>query len=159
MRAKSENIKLGLAIFVLLTLFLPLAQSRMGLVEVKPLSGAVVYPEKHPFTLSGWFDGSYQKNKEEYVNDMFGFRNLCVRVNNQIAFSLFGEVKANEVVIGKEGYLFEEQYIKSYLGEDFIGDSKVKKKMASLKYISDTLAKLNKQLMLVFSVGKASFYP
>jgi hypothetical protein len=35
-------------------------------------------------------------------------------MNNQLAFSLFNKAKANGAVVGKENYLYEENYIKAY---------------------------------------------
>jgi hypothetical protein len=144
-------------IFILL--FLPLIQDKFEFFEEKPLNGDIVYPTEDSLTPDTWFSGSYQQKKEDVVNDLFGLRNFCVRVNNQVAFSLFKLAKANNVIVGKDNYLFEEKYITSYMGQDLISEEKADATIGKLKFIADTLAKMNKQLLLVFAAGKASFYP
>lgn len=126
---------------------------------MKPLKGAISEPEKSSFSFNKWFSGEYQEKEETYLNETFGFRSWFIRINNQIAFSLFNKAKANGVIIGKENYLYEENYIKAYYGIDFIGNDSIEQRMQRLKFIQDTLNKLNKNLILIFAAGKGSFYP
>jgi hypothetical protein len=44
--------------------------------------------------LAGWINGDYQREKEKYFNDQFGFRNDFVRLHNQIGYSLFKKMNA-----------------------------------------------------------------
>ncbi|HEY9114980.1 MAG TPA: hypothetical protein VIN10_09770 [Bacteroidales bacterium] len=126
---------------------------------MKPLKGAITEPEKATFSFSGWFSGDYQEKEETYLNESFGFRSWFIRINNQIAFSLFNKAKANGVIIGKENYLYEDNYIKAYYGTDFIGKDSIEQRMQRLKFLQDTLGKLDKSLIMVFAAGKGSFYP
>jgi hypothetical protein len=144
-------------IFILLCL--PLIQDKFGFIPLKPLSGDIMYPTEDSLTVESWFSGSYQQKKEDYVNELFGLRNFCVRLSNQIAFSLFKVAKANNVIVGKNNYLYEEKYIQSYMGKDLISNEKADATIKKLKFITDTLATMNKQLLLIFAAGKASFYP
>lgn len=137
---------------------LHLLQSKYHFVKGGELKGDIRQPENPHFSFKNWFSGEFQKTEEEFLNTSFGFRYLYVRVNNQIAYSLFNVVKANGVIIGKDNYLFEENYIKAYYGTDFIGKDSISHRMERLKFISDTLKKLNKNLILVFAAGKGSFY-
>jgi hypothetical protein len=82
-----------------------------------------------------------------------------VRLNNQISYAFFNKANAKTVVIGKNNYLYEENYIKAYFGSDFIGSDSILHQVQKLKFIADTLARLNKDLILVFAPGKASFFP
>ncbi|MDP4291559.1 MAG: hypothetical protein Q8908_10810 [Bacteroidota bacterium] len=148
---------------VLLTLSVllvcPAIQYFLAPFYIAPLKGAIVPSQKSAFTWSGWYSGDFQNKEEKYLNDSFGFRNLFVRINNQLLFNLFHKAKANGVVIGKNGYLFEEHYINAYYGSDFIGNDSIRHRMERLKYIQNSLSKLNKTLLIVFAPGKASFYP
>ena len=141
------------------TLFLPLIQTKLNIFELSPLKGDVRYPAQAQFSISDWFSSKYQEEKETYLNSMFGFRSTCVRVNNQIAYSFFKKANANGVIIGKDNYLYEESYLNSYNGSDFLGQDSINHTLNRLKYLTDTLKKLNKQLIVVFAAGKASFYP
>ncbi len=134
-------------------------QAQFKFVELAPLRGAITLTEKKDFTLKSWFSGEYQEQEEKYINENFGFRSLFIRVNNQIAFNLFKKAKAKGVVIGKRNYLYEREYIEAYYGTDYIGDDNTVERMKKLKFIQDTLAKLHKDLILIFAAGKGTYYP
>lgn len=153
---KTKKILLGVILFLLIC---PLIQNKLQLLSLEPLKGDIRKPERSQFSLSRWFSGDYQIGQEKYLNETFGFRSTMVRVNNQLAYNVFNEAKANGVIIGKDNYLFEINYIKAYYGTDFIGAVSIRERMKQLKFVQDTLAKMNKTLLLVFAPGKASFYP
>jgi len=159
MQVISNRYRSFLLISIILFLFSPLIQSGCLLFKIAPLNGAISKPEDVPFSLEKWFTGEYQTKKETYLNETFGFRELFIRINNQIAFSLFNKAKANGVIIGKKNYLYEENYIKAYYGLDYLGYDSIEQKMKKLSFISDTLAKLHKNIIIVFAAGKGSFYP
>ncbi len=143
-------------------LFIPLIafiQSRNHFFKKLRLKGDVITAGEALFSFSGWFSGDYQTETEKYLNDNFGFRNVCVRINNQLEYSLFKKVNAKDVIIGKDNYLFEGSYIRAYFGSDFIGADKIIDRTMKMKYIQDTLVKLHKTLIIVFAPSKASFYP
>lgn len=142
----------------MLVIFLPLTQSKLKLFDLKPLKGDVSYPEQVHFSINDWFTSNYQEKKEIYLNAMFGFRSTCIRINNQIAYVLFNKANANGVIIGKDEFLYEESYINAYTGNDFLGQESIDSTLYKLKYVTDTLNKLNKKLVVVFAAGKASFF-
>ena len=151
-----QRILFGLILFILAA---PFINNITGIVTVDALSGAIVIPEATSFNLSKWFSGDYQLEEEKYVNETFGFRNFFIKINNQIAFSLFRKPYVNGVIIGKKDYLYEENYLKAYYGTDFIGTDSINHRMNRLKFIHDTLNKLNKTMIIIFAPGKGSFYP
>ena len=159
MKNLSMKARRFLFISLLFLLIVPGIQNVFPFIELAPLKGAISQPEKKSFTIKEWFSGDYQMVEEKYINETFGFRSLFVRIDNQIAFSLFKRAKANGVIIGKNNYLFEENYIKAYNGTDFIGTDSISLRMQKLKFIGDTLAKLNKNIIIVFAAGKGSYYP
>jgi len=141
-------------------LFAPLIESTTKIKYVKKLEGAVWEKDTVPkFTFKNWFNGDFQRQQEVLVSDSFGFRNIFVRINNQVDFSLFSKAHAKDVVIGKDNYLYDKHYINGYLGTDFIGSDSVSNVVARLKFINDTLSKLNKTLILVIAPNKAAYYP
>ena len=159
MRKFSNILKKFLLIGVFAILFLPMIQNTITLRKSFPLKGDVILPANVEFSEDAWFLGDFQQKKEEYLNSMFGFRSLFVKAHNQIAYSFFDKVNAQGVVIGKENYLYEESYLNAYTGKDFLGEDSIAHTINRLKFISDTLNKLGKQLIVVFAAGKASFYP
>ncbi len=140
-------------------LLLPLFQQVTGLVHTRKLKGAVKIAEVPEFSKDDWFSVAYQPAAEKALNDRFGFRAVFVRVNNQLAFTLYRKALASGVVIGKKNYLYESNYIKAYYGTDFLGDSVISEKVRKLKVIQDSLAEKGTKLLLAFAAGKGSYYP
>lgn len=159
MKAFYGKLPTILLILVLFVLIFPVLQTSFRFCKIDPLKGAISVPDQKNISIEKWFSGEYQLADEDYLNETFGFRSVFVRINNQIAFTFFNKAKANGVIIGKKNYLFEENYIKAYYGTDFIGKDSIRKRMSKLKFIQDTLSKLNKDLIIVFAAGKGSFYP
>ena len=156
---KHKNISKYLAFTVMLLLSLPIIQQYTHIVKLKALHGYVTKKEYSPFTFETWFNGVYQDNTEEYLKKNIGFANFFIRTYNQMEYTFYNKARAKGVIIGKEGYLYEENYIKAYLGRDFIGKKAIADKVYKLKKIQDTLQSLNIQLCVVMAPGKASFFP
>lgn len=159
MKTMGNIIRKILFLIILALLVIPYLQYKYNLIDIEPLKGAIVPTTEASLNTSTWFSGAYQPQQEKYINESFGFRNSFIRINNQISFSLFKKAEANGVVVGKENYLYEYGYIDAYYGTDFIGTDSIVSRMNKLKYIQDTLSKLNKSIVLVFAAGKGTFYP
>lgn len=148
-----------LYVFACILLFLPLWQQITKIPKIKGLRGAVAKSEFPQFSIDTWNSAKYQDSVATYCNQTFGFRSSCVRIHNQILYSFFNEIKARGVIEGKEGYLFERNYIHAYLGKDFLGEDSIQHMMYKLAKIRDTLAHYNCTILPIFAIGKASFYP
>jgi hypothetical protein len=156
---KTERIKNGLFSLLLVGMCLPLLQFSFHFANEKGLKGAITEIEKPGFSISKLQNVKFQEEYEKYFNEKFGFRSSFVRLNNQLKYWFFQNVQANGVVIGKEGYLYEYNYIKSYYGLDYIGKEKLEKNVRDLKYIQSKLEEMNKTLIVVLAPGKGSFFP
>jgi hypothetical protein len=156
---RSTYFKRTLLGIILAVLFLPLLQARLKWIAIQPLNGALSEPEYRRFSWDDWFASSYQEKKEQYVNACFGFRNTCVRLNNQLDFWFFRQANANGVIVGKEYYLYEQAYIDAYNGTDFIGQDSIVQTARRIEFLSEQFKRRNKQLIVVFAAGKASYYP
>jgi hypothetical protein len=142
-----------------LVLLLQLLQYSFKFSTERPLQGAVTLEQDVNFSIAGWKNEDYQSGKEKYLNQAFGFRNYLVRLNNQLYFSLFNIAKAKGVVVGKDGYLFEETYINDYTGASFVGQQRINDVVRRLTAIDSIFKKENKMLAVVLTPGKATFYP
>lgn len=135
-------------------------QETFNVTDEIPLKGAIEKVESPArATWETWMDGSFQKDYSHYHNHNFGFRGELVRVHNQIEYSLFEKSNAKLVVVGQEGYLYEKNYIKAYLGMDYIGDSLIHARAEQLKKVRDTLLQSGSDVLVVLAAGKASFFP
>jgi hypothetical protein len=146
--------------FIFLMMVIPGVQMRFRIFSEKPLLGAFNLSGKPQFTREDWKSGKFQENVERYLKDYSGFRNFLVRLQNQVDFSFFSKANAEGAVVGKNGQLYEYDYIRSWLGIDYPGDNFVEEKLNRTKYVKEYLKKTkNIDLILVFEPGKASFYP
>lgn len=148
-------------IFILLIviMFLPLFQQVFSVVKIKGLIG---YSEKTPkpyINVENWFDATYQKDMDKFINEDLRLRNFLIRVYNQIRYSLFQTTNANGVVIGKDNYVYISGYIDNYLGINYIGEDAIKNNVKHLSIVRDSLNAKGIDLVVLIAPGKASFYP
>lgn len=149
-----------LVALLLAFLWLPVVQQRWPLVRVSPLGGRTLHVEPRPtFTWRAWFDGDFQSRATTYANQAFGFRNLLVRLDNQVAYSLYGRAKANGVVIGSAGHLYASGDVDAYTGADFVGPARLDARLAALSRVQRALAQRGVTFLPVFVPGKASLLP
>lgn len=144
---------------ILLLLLLPTLQQKLRFWESDKLKGAIVPVQKLSLSLDALWEGTYQESYTSWYNENFGFRPDFVRLRNQIVYSLFGVAKANGVIIGKEGFLYEKGYIDTKNGKDFIGIANINELATKIKAIQDSLEARNITLLVCFAAGKASYYP
>lgn len=156
---KRHTLKRILFGILLLGISVPLIQHLTHFSNVRGLWGAIEEEKPATFSTKTWLDGTYQKQTDAYLNEAFGFRPSFVRIHNQLQFSLFSIPHANGVVIGKDWYLYEENYIRAYYGQDFIGDSLITENTRKLRLVRNDLQKHGKSLVVLLAPGKGSFFP
>src|ERR1035437_2120971 len=154
-----KKLKRVLFVFVMLVLLFPMLQQTFNIIKIAPLKGVVVNSADTVFTFKGWFKGNYQTKKEDYCKDNFGFRNIMIRINNQIAFWIDRIALANGVIIGKENYLYDLGQINAYYGTDFKGVKPIEEAMYKYKAIHDKLKEKGIDLITVIAPSKATFFP
>jgi hypothetical protein len=157
-----RKLKVILLFIILLTLVSSALQWRLNIVAEKDLKGYSFKnspPSLKLFTWKRWFSSGFQDTISKCLNDNFGLRNSLIRINNQYDYSLFRLIHADGYTRGKQGYLYQEEYIHEYTGKYFIGQKVIDKKLSRLKNVMDSLEAHHIPLLLVFEPGKASFYP
>ena len=115
--------------------------------------------EKPKYSKQDWYSGKFQEKYVDFLEDNIGFRSSFVRINNQLDYSFFNKLNGEGIISGKNEVLFEEDYIKEYIGDFFIGKDAIEKKLHHLKFIQEKLSEKGIDLITVFEPGKASFYP
>lgn len=125
--------------------------------NIPNLTGIVINNEKPEFSMSAWFNGTYQKERDDYNNDHWAFKESMVRLNNQFYYSAFNQLRVNKFVSGKEDYVFSESYIFSAFGDDLMEEAKVKDLLTKAKTVQDTLKKKGIDLLFVYAPGKGAF--
>jgi hypothetical protein len=144
---------------LMIMLGLPLIQRTIPVFDETPLKGAFTIPQKPTGSYKTVLDGTFQEAYNDHFEHTIGFRPMLVRINNQIAFSVFDTALANGVIIGKENYLFEINYIKAIKGWDFLGEEVIESQVQKAAFVHKKLKEANKTLLFVFAPGKASYFP
>ena len=143
----------------MLMLALPLIQRTLPIFDETPLKGYFTIPKNPSFTLDSIFDGTFQEAYNNHFEHTIGFRPMLVRIHNQVAYSVFDTAQASGVIIGKNNYLYEINYIKAYKGWDYQSDSAIEAHAERADFVHNILAEAGKTLLFVFAPGKASFFP
>ncbi len=160
MESKGTNrIKTLFFYLLVLGLCVPLIQFYTHFSNEKALKGAIVEPAVPVFKMDSLNNGAFQAQYDTYFNEKFGFRSSFIRLHNQLKYWFYNKAQANGVIIGKEGYLYEYNYIKAYYGTDYIGKDSINNTIERLKYVQETLESMNKTLIIVLAPGKGSYYP
>ncbi len=140
-------------------LWLPLVQQNLELFEISTVVGAYKMPVEPEYDENTVWSGEFQDKYSDYFKYQVGFRDLLVRLYNQIAFSLYDEAHLSNVVVGKNNQLFQDFYIDAYVGKDFVGENLINEQCAKLKKIQDTLSKKGIHFLVLLAPGKADFFP
>jgi hypothetical protein len=148
-----------LLLLILALLIFPALQNRFTFISSAPLKGIFQLQERPLFSVSSWFSGTYQQQFQKYRDDQPGFRSELIRLFNQVDYSFFSQPHAAKIIVGKDGYLFGNQYIEAFLGTDFMGEKYIDEKISQVKYLQDFLWETKKILLLViFTPDKGTFY-
>lgn len=110
-------------------------------------------------TWDDWYHFRFQPELNKYVEQNFGFRTFFVRLYNQMDYSLFRQAHGSGVVLGKEGYLYEQWFIDSYFGKDYVGESNIRSKIRQLKQVRSYFRQNGKELAILIAPGKAHYFP
>jgi hypothetical protein len=156
---KGRIIKVFGLVFLLAAMFVPLSQELFVFFEIKPLKGVYDVAAKPEFSKKNWFDGSFQKAEEKYMDQYYGFRNFMVRAHNQLDYQLYGSLNARGMVAGKDYMLYGTNYIEAYLGDDYLGELRIDGITGRLRKIQEKLNEKNKTLLVILAPGKGTFYP
>lgn len=157
--SKEILIKILLFMCIVGVLFLPLWQSEYEYFKEKPLKGSFTELKASVLSLDSWLSAEYQEKQQKYLNENIGFRKSFVRLYNQMNYSFYDHARAKGVVVGKENYLYEKNYIKAHLGRDFKGQELIDEKVRKLEIVKDSLKYNGVDIIVVLAPGKASFYP
>lgn len=152
------HLNILFAVFMI-ALCIPAIHNLVGVLNPKPLHGAFVPAENPEFSIQNWMSGEFQDKAETFLNENLALKPFFVRLNNQIDYSFFSLTNAEDVVIGKNSYLFEENYIDAYTGRDFVGVEKIELFINQFLEAKRILNDRGVELIFVFAPGKATFFP
>ena len=111
---KNKGIYITLIILTMLLLTLPAIQQQWGLFRFKPLKGVSLATQRPKLSVKSFMDGSYQTTENQYLKEYVGFREPLIRCYNQMAWSLFHETYCEDVVVGKDKWLYGNHVVRDH---------------------------------------------
>lgn len=154
----TKRIRKIILIIFLGILCIPGLRAFTYFIPTKELKGAFTVQERPKFNWDDYFNSNFQIAYNNYFEDHLGFREVFIRLFNSISFTIFNKSNVSDVIVGKNNYLFNPEYINALNGSNFIGREEIMKNSMELKVLQDSLASRNKLLIVVFAPGKASYY-
>ncbi len=142
-------------------LILPLLQMYGNIFERVKLTGATVLPKKPEFTFVTYSNGTFQKEIKDWLDYYIGFKGYAVKTENQLNFSLFHDISSkskSKIILGKDGYLFEKNYIDDVNNLTYVSDVQLEHIAKKIKTFQNILAKKDIDTLLLLSPSKASLY-
>ncbi|MDT8394325.1 MAG: hypothetical protein RQ761_10795 [Bacteroidales bacterium] len=147
-------------IAIVALMLVPALEGFVSIFPEQDLHGDFEELEKPYLSAEKWFEGSYQEEMVPYIEQHIGFHNSLVRLHNQLDYSIFCKPSAEGVIKGKNGQLYEKDYIRAWAGKDFVGEALLDKKLRQFGFLQQYLKdSLQIDLLLVLEPGKASVYP
>jgi hypothetical protein len=124
-----------LILLFLLLISLPLLQTLHPFLHEPILNGVTQTAPKPVFRLENWLNGTLQTQIENWLDARMGLRGYFVKTDNQLNFWLFHEIhqKNTRLVVGKENYLYERNYLETYNGQDHKPLSALEERVKQLK--------------------------
>lgn len=153
------------AVFLMI-IFLPAALGGLELTLGKRIDTKLTndneFAVDNSFSISTFMGGEFQKNFENNLRAKFLPRGIFVKTYNQILFTFFNS--ANNLVVGKDDCLFEEEYICEYLGLDGQFDysspenmQKMDEYLSKIGLVSKALEGRGKKLILCITPNKCDY--
>lgn len=107
----------------------------------------------------------YPSDFENYYNDNLPFRTQLIETNTYLNYRIFRKSPVDQVIIGKDGWLFYDSAVKNdgdtmadYYGKNFYSEANLKQLAAHLVSVRDKLAKKGKEFVIFITQNKVSVY-
>ncbi len=155
-----------LQLVFMLTVFsglsLPYLQQRFDLFRDYPLAGVEEKTVEPSLSISSWFDGSFQKQFDSWFSENVGLRTQMVRSENELNFAVFGDISSkspSRLLVGKDNYLFERDYVLNAVHPAIIPKQDIKAIASRVIALGQELTKRKIALVVLISPNKANLYP
>ena len=147
----------GFVGFVSLDSFLPIP------AVLPQLKGAVTPPPAPVWSWSTLRSGGLAGSIGTWFEANVGLRSFWVRLDNQINYSLFGELTkrgdGSRLINGPHDWFFEAQYLDYAITRGAMSEQDQRKMITRLRRVQDKLAKRGIPLLLVIAPSKVEVYP
>ena len=153
--------KIGMILFLAAFLLLALIPS-LGMLVFGPAEAAANEILAFPPSVTGE-DGSFNKSvlhdASDYLADHFFLRQQLVTADAKLEAGLLGESAAEDVVLGKEGWLYYAATLDDYRSQNLMTKRQIWAAARTLKLIQDYAAENGARMLFVIVPNKNEIYP
>jgi len=105
----------------------------------------------------------FARTFESFYNDRIPFRNQFIALNNNLNYFLFHSTTGDQVLIGKDGWLFIEDVtqgnqLANYRGEDLLNDEELKELADNMTQNADFIESKGAKFIVFVSPNKSRVY-
>ncbi len=94
-----------------------------------------------------------------YFEDHYAFRDEIITANSLLRSALFGQSGTDQVVLGKEGFMFYEGTLNDYFGKDALSDKELKNIAHNLFLMQRYLEASGSSFVFTVAPNKNTLYP
>ncbi len=122
-------------------------------VEKRALAGLpVLFNEKG-------FNESFPEDAEAFLSDHYAFKPQLVTADAILREKLFGESVSDQVIVGRDGWLYFTPTLQDFLAMDTLSDNELDRIVRTLEIQNRALAERGVGFLFTVAPNKASIYP
>ena len=110
-------------------------------------------------TDEGKLNSQFFSDTDSYLSDHFGFRSAFVNALSRIKDSVFKTSAENEVIIGKDNWLFFEKTLNDYMRKETLADQDMERIEKTIELINEYVTSRNAKFLFFIAPNKNSVYP
>ena len=148
-------LKRLLLLLLLALVLVPVLQAKFHFAKERQLFGAFTLAPRATFSWDALRENTFQPELEKYLESRIGFRSFLIQLHNQLRFSLFKTSTNSAIIIGREGIVFQDAPVLTYLGTDSIGLTRARFRVKRLRQVQQDLAARGIPLLFVMAPNKA----
>ena len=126
--------------------------------QPKPRANEILTPKPVAILTDGSVNKEYLKNVTDYTADHFAFRTDLITIHNAILSKVFRTSASDDVILGKQNWLFYKQTEHDYIGKNILSDNDIENIAHTLHMIQQYVESQNAQFLFVIAPNKNSLY-
>ncbi|MCC8069739.1 MAG: hypothetical protein LIO71_08325 [Ruminococcus sp.] len=95
---------------------------------------------------------------ETYLSEHFAFRNQLVQLNNQAYYSIFGQSAEDDVIVGKDGWLYYSKTIDDYLSRNVLSELEINNIVTTLRLEQEYVENYGGKFLFTVIPNKNTLY-
>lgn len=111
------------------------------------------------FSDDGTYNPDFLSDAAAWVGDHFFLRQELITLDNRLTAAFFSTSGAEDVVLGRDGWLYYDSTMDNYTGQDLMTDRELFSAATNLEMMANYCRDHGKQFLFVIAPNKNSLYP